>query len=170
MLTTDTRDHRALHQVLSMLAKTGVIPHATPSLDATRQATGIALREAVLAEVPAFSNSGNPEILPSLNVHIAEHIQEIRRLLSGGEVGDFEFVRTHAHRRAEQRFPLDATLHAYRCGHRILSRWLRDAAIATGPGSIERAVAAVADFAIEYHCCPVYGRSIARKSVVHKGL
>ncbi len=133
-----------------MLAKTGVIPHATPSLDATRQATGIALREAVLAEVPAFSNSGNPEILPSLNVHIAEHIQEIRRLLSGGEVGDFEFVRTHAHRRAKQRFPLDATLHAYRCGHRILSRWLRDAAIATGPGSIERAVAAVADFAIEY--------------------
>jgi hypothetical protein len=47
-------------------------------------------------------------------------------------------------------FPLEATLHAYRCGHRILSHWLRDAAIAIGPKSGEKAVSAVADFAIEY--------------------
>ena len=44
----------------------------------------------------------------------------------------------------------EATLHAYRCGHRILSRWLRDAAIAANPESLEQAVSAVADFAIEY--------------------
>ena len=114
------------------------------------QVTGRALREAVLAEIPAFTLSGNPEILPSLDAHIAEHIQEIRRLFGGGEIGEFEFVRTFAHHRAEQRFPLDAILRAYRCGHRILSRWLRDAAIATCPASIELAASEVADFAIEY--------------------
>ncbi len=108
------------------------------------------MREAVLAEVPAFSTSGNPEILPSLAVHAGEHMQELRRLASGGEVDDFAFVKLHAQRRAEQFFPLEAILHAYRCGHRILSRWLRDAAIAHQPENVESAIAAVADFSIEY--------------------
>ena len=143
-------DHRALREALSLVAKTGVVPHAAPSLDAGMQRVASALREAVLAEIPAFSTSGNPEILPSLDAHANEHIQEIRRLFDGGDVGEFEFVRAHAHRRAEQHFPLDAILHAYRCGHRILSRWLRDAAIAAHPRSVEGAVSAVADFAIEY--------------------
>ena len=139
-----------LRQVLSLVAKTGIVPHAAPSLDAGMQRAAARLRAAVVAEIPAFSTSGNPEILPSLDAHADAHIQEIRRLFDGGAIGDFEFVRTHAHRRAEQRFPLDAILHAYRCGHRILSRWLRDAAIAARPVSVESAVSAVADFAIEY--------------------
>jgi DNA-binding transcriptional ArsR family regulator len=50
------------------------------------------------------------------------------RLLRGGPVGDFDFVREHARRRAEQRFPLEATLHTYRCAHKVFSRWLREAA------------------------------------------
>ena len=150
MSAADALDHRGLRQVLWLLAETGVIPHAAPLLDTSSEAAAKALREAVLAEVPAFSITGNPEILPSLDVHAGEHVQEIRRLFGGGEVGDFEFVRTHAHRRAEQRFPLEGTLHAYRCGHRILSRWLRDAAVATTPAGIDKAVSAVADFAIEY--------------------
>ena len=61
-----------------------------------------------------------------------------------------QFVRAHAQRRAEQYFPLEAILHAYRCGHRILSHWLRDAVVAAQPASIENAISAVADFAIEY--------------------
>ena len=64
--------------------------------------------------------------------------------------GDFAFVTAHAHRRAEQRFPLEATLHAYRVAHRVLSHWLREAAIAAGPKNLEQAVSAVADFSIEY--------------------
>jgi len=143
-------DHRALRNALTVLAKSGVIPRAAPLLGTSEQATMGALRKAVLAEVPAFSNSGNPEILPSLSAHTGEHIQEIRRLFGGGAVGDFEFLTTHAHRRAEQRFPLDAILHAYRCGHRILSHWLRDAAVAAVPKGIETSVTAVADFSIEY--------------------
>jgi hypothetical protein len=135
---------------LSVLADSGVVPCAAPSLEQSQLDTDTAIRKAVLAEVQAFSGSGNPEILPELNAHIEEHTQEIRRLFSGGEIGDFAFLRSHAHRRAEQRFPLDATLHVYRCAHKILALWLRNATIATGPRNIELAVSAVADFAIEY--------------------
>ena len=47
-------------------------------------------------------------------------------------------------------FPLEISLHAYRCGHRVLSQWLRAAVTATLTAGIEQAVAAVADFSIEY--------------------
>jgi len=143
-------EHRALRETSSRLAGNGVVRNAGPSLDAGMEKVSAALREAVLAEVPEFSASGNPEILPSLATHADEHIQEIRRLFGGGEIGDFQFVRTHAQRRAEQYFPLEAILHAYRCGHRILSYWLRDAVVAPKPAGIENAISAVADFAIEY--------------------
>jgi hypothetical protein len=143
-------EHRSLGQVLRRLAALGVTPEAGAALDASMPDVGTALRQAVLAEVPAFSASGNPDILPELGRHGGAHIEEIRRLFGGGELGDCEFVKVHAHRRAEQRFPLEAMLHAYRCGHRILSRWLRDAAIATAPESLDMAISAVADFAIEY--------------------
>jgi PucR C-terminal helix-turn-helix domain/GGDEF-like domain len=139
-----------LGQIVARLAVTGVIPEAAAALDATLGATADALRDAVLAEIPAFSVSGNPEILPGLAQHGAEHVGELRRLFGGGEIGDFEFVKSHARRRAEQRFPLEATLHAHRCGHRVFSHWLRDAAIAAAPRNLEPAVSAVADFAIEY--------------------
>jgi hypothetical protein len=135
---------------VSRLARSGAVRGTGPALDAGIDRVAAALREAVLAEVPAFSASANPEILPSLAAHAGEHIREIRKLFGGGEIGNFEFVRTHAQRRAEQYFPLEAILHAYRCGHRILSHWLRDAVVATQPASVENAISAVADFALEY--------------------
>jgi hypothetical protein len=135
---------------LERLAETGIIPAAIESLDHGLPKMNASLRDAVLAEVPAFSHSGNPDIVPELTQHASEHVDEIRRLFAGGNVGDFAFVATHAHRRAAQRFPLEAILHAYRCGHRILSRWMRDAALAADCASVEEAISAVADFAIEY--------------------
>jgi sugar diacid utilization regulator len=140
----------SLQQILALLKETGVIPRAAAILEDSLQQEGLALRDAVLAEVPAFSVSGNPNILPELEQHVQEHLREILRLFGGGEVGEFEFIITHAHRRAEQRFPLEATLHAYRCGHKIVSRWLREAALATRPKNIEQVLSAIADFAIEY--------------------
>lgn len=139
-----------LQQILTMLVEIGVIPRAAAALQSRLPEAGSALRTAVLAEIPAFSASGNPEILPGLDQHAKENMQEIQRLFDGGDVSEFEFIKTHAHLRAEQRFPLEATLHGYRCGHRILSRWLRDAALATQPSNVEKAVSAVHDFAIEY--------------------
>jgi len=143
-------DRDTLIQALALLRELGVVPQAAASLRRRRPEAGQLLRKTVIGEIPAFSASANPQILPDLNRHAGEHLEEIVRLFSAGEVGDFEFVRSHAQRRAEQRFPLEATLHAYRCGHKVLSRWMREAATEVAPTQLERAVAAVADFAIEY--------------------
>ncbi|MFO1185927.1 MAG: helix-turn-helix domain-containing protein [Bauldia sp.] len=139
-----------LGEVLAVLKDTGVVPGAGAALDAAISGVAAKLREAVLAEIPAYGASGNPDVLPGLARHAGEHIAEIRRLFAGEAVGDFAFVREHVRLRAEQRFPLEAILHAYRSGHRILSRWLWEAAVAVGPKDLERALAAVADFAIAY--------------------
>ncbi len=150
MTALDKRQIGSLHQVLAALAKVGVVPNAAIALDASMQHAGSRLHDAVLAEIPAFRASGNPEILRGLDQHVGEHVREVHRLFSGGKVGDFAFVRAHAQLRAGQRFPLEAMLHAYRCGHRIVSHWLRDAAVASNPRNLEKAVSAVADFAMEY--------------------
>ena len=140
----------ALRQVLERLAAAWVIPHAARALEGSMKSVGAELRKAVLAEIPAFTSSGNPDIMPGLDQHARDHLDEILRLFSGGAAGGLAFVTEHAHRRAEQRFPLEATLHAYRVAHRVLSHWLREAAIAAGPKNLELAVSAVADFSIEY--------------------
>lgn len=140
----------ALRRALARLAAVGVVPAAAEAMDSAAPATANALREAVLKEVPEFANSGNPDVLPEMARHAEDHMRELRRLVGGGEVGDLAFAREHAHRRAEQRFPLEFVLHAYRCGHRILSHWIRDAANAAMSGAGEDAQAAIADFALEY--------------------
>ncbi len=150
LIAPDRDDRRALRLVLSRLKASGVIPSVTASLDAGMAKAGRALRAAILARVPAYRHSGNPEVLPGLDTHLGEHMREIRRLFGGGQDGDFDFVRSQAHRRAEQRFPLDAILHAYRCGHQVLAQWLRDAAVATFSGNSDLIGAELADFAIEY--------------------
>ncbi len=139
-----------LRRAIASLREAGVVPRVAAALDVRLGEIGRQLREAVIAEIAAFSESGNPAVLPDLERHALEHIEELRRLLRGGAVGDFEFVRVHAHRRAEQHFPLEATLHAYRCGHKVLSHWIREAAMALEPANVEQVLSAVADFAIEY--------------------
>lgn len=114
------------------------------------------LSATVLAQIPAYTQSRNPDVLAQLARHGPQHTAEIVRLLDGGPVGDFGFVREHARLRASQHFPLESVLHAYRCGHKVFARRLRDAALASaepGPGSAEATqslVAALADFALEY--------------------
>jgi hypothetical protein len=160
-----TRQDNHLRQILSLLIEMSVIPHAANALENSMPTATGRLRDEVLAEIPAFSTSGNPEILPGLDQHVAEHVQEIQRLFAGGKIGEFEFIKAHARRRAEQRFPLEAILHAYRCGHRTLSLWLREAALAIGPKNVEQAVSAVADFAIEY--TNIISSIIASEYVAH---
>lgn len=106
----------------------------------------------VLAEIPAFSESRDQATMQALTAHGPKHLLEIARLLEGGVVGDFGFVRDHARLRAEHRFPLEAVLHAYRCGHKVFSRWLREAALVStaAPDMARDSVALVADFALEY--------------------
>ena len=110
-----------------------------------------ALCEGVVREVAAFRDSANPDILPELQAHIGELLAVACRLLAG-EPGDLSFAERHAERRAEQKFPLDAVLQAYRTVHRLLANLVRDAALAAADehAQVPRVVAAAAEFAGEY--------------------
>ncbi|MFN0299027.1 MAG: PucR family transcriptional regulator [Burkholderiales bacterium] len=150
MATSSFDQGAALAQSLAALAKLRVVPRIAASLD--KQVTELArqMRETIVTEIPAFTASGNPDVLPDLDRHTGEHIAELRRLLGGGAIRDFEFVRTHARRRADQRFPLEATLHAYRCAHKVLLPCIRDAACATKSRGRDEILAAVAEFSLAY--------------------
>ena len=139
----------AIEHAMSRLAELRVIPRITPALGRSARRAAQALRNAVVAEVPAFATSGNPEIMPGLERLATQQVGEIRSMLKRGKLSDFVFVRGHSQQLAEQRFPLDAMLHAYRCGHWVIAHWLRDAIDARGLKS-SAAIAALADFAIEY--------------------
>lgn len=149
-MTDPSRDTTVLRHALAELAKARVVPRIAALLDQRRAEVRRLLGRAVIEEVAAYSASGNPDILPELDRHASDNIDEICRLLRGEPLGRFDFITAQAHRRAEQRFPLEATLHAYRCGHRVVSHWIRDAVVALRPRALDRAVSAVADFAIEY--------------------
>lgn len=150
MAPTDALSLGNLRTSLARLRQNGVIPAVATALGEEIDATAGSLVDFVLGEIPSFSESANPDVRPELRSHAQEHVNEIYRLLAGGSPGDFPFVRAHAERRAEQRFPLEATLHAYRCGHRVISKWIRDAAIEVLGNSSGRVVSDVADFAIDY--------------------
>ncbi len=112
-----------------------------------------ALGEIVLSQISAFTESRNPEVIPEIRAHAAAHTAELLRLLGGGKLASFEFVRAHARRRASQHFPLEAMLHAYRCGHKYYSKVLRSAVlgnISATQGDTQDLIAAIADFSIEY--------------------
>lgn len=100
---------------------------------------------AVLAQVPAFLQSRNPQLRPELSGHCREIVSELLRLLAAGRAADLAFARDFAGRRAEQHFPLEAMLEAYHCGGRVLAAWLdegSDAAAAAALAHIGREFAA----------------------------
>ena len=143
-------DPEPLRLAQRRLLEIGAAPASVSSLQRTSQAAAEAVCNEVLAEVRAFSDTQNPEAVPQLKAHAREHVDEIVRLFEGAPVGEFAFVSAHAQRRAEQHFPLEVTLHSYRCGLRVLSQWMRDAALTTKPRNADAVVSAIVDFAIEY--------------------
>ena len=142
----------ALEDARRVLRDAPLRPAALRFLQKTAAAASEEWNQRVIADIPAFTESRNPHALPSLASHCSQHVDEIQRLVGGGAIGDFGFVRQHARLTAEQRFPLEVTLHAYRCGSKIFSRWMRDATSAAASSSkrAQQAMAAVSDFAIEY--------------------
>lgn len=143
-------ESEALGLSLAALVRTGIVPRAGRLLAKSAAEAALTLRDAILAEEPAFRASGNPELLPEVGRHVQAQIAELTRLFGGGAPGDLTFVRELSRALAEQHFPLEAFLHSYRLGHRVLARWLRDAALAAKPERIDAAISAVADFAIAY--------------------
>jgi hypothetical protein len=146
------RDDTTLRGALARLESAAVVPAVAGRLATTADRVADSVYESVLDAAPAYAESGNPDVLPELKTHLHAHVAEVCRLLGGGLPGDFEFVRAHARRRAEQKFPLDAILQAYRVLHKSLSEWVRDAAleVADESAQLRRVVAAVTDFTIEY--------------------
>lgn len=142
-------EHEALQRSLTQLRRLGAIPAAARALERRMAAAGSALRATVIREVPALGSTA-AGVQQERDRHAEAHLREICRLLGGGKTGDFEFVREHARGRAEQRFPLEAMLHAYRCGHQVLSRWVRTAVLAVKAGPQSQSISAAADFGIEY--------------------
>ncbi len=147
--------NQSLERQLERLAELGVVGAITGELDRTRTLVSVALGRSTMAEIPQFGASGNPDVVPELKAHAERHIGTMRDMIATGRVGDFGFVRAHAAVRAVQRFPLEASLHGYRLGHRLIARWIRDAATTTlaDAGNLTEIVEAIADFAIEYTDC-----------------
>lgn len=145
-------DFDNLRATLTALTGHGVVPGVAAALQARRDTFVRELILAVSSEVPAYTESGNPELIPELEVHVGGIVDKACQLLAGERIGALDFVTEHARRRAAQKFPLDAVLHAYRCVHRNLSRWVRDAALESAAESaqVRRVVAAVTDFTVEY--------------------
>ena len=106
----------------------------------------------VRRDIGAFDASGNPDVLPELRQHLADLVAGICGLLGDRGSLDFDFAKQHAERRAQQRFPLEALLHTYRCSHRVIAPWIRDAALAAAiaPAARTEIGAAAGDFALEY--------------------
>jgi len=143
-------NHAALRKSLARLKRVGVIPGAALALEKRLPSATRAVRDAILTQVPTLSGSASSEIRSEWQLHNGEHLREILRLLADGDVGDFDFVRKHARVCAEQQFPLEAALHAYRCSQQHHSRWIRTAAAAVAPRSPGSVVSAITDFGAEY--------------------
>jgi len=145
-------DTRPLRDSIAALRTLGVVPAVAGPLHLAADAVSDAIAARVVADIDAFSGSANPDVLPELRQHLADLAAEICHLLSAGRPGDFALVRQYAQRRAQQRFPLEASLHTYRSAHRIISEWIRDAALDVADPTVQvrRVVAAAADFAIEF--------------------
>lgn len=143
---------KSLTEALEKLRSSPLIPAAVAHLADHAAAVNDELDETIVAQIAAFSESSNPDVLPKLAEHGSHHTRELVELLGGRRVGDFEFVREYARWHAENRFPLEPILHAYRCSHKVLSRRMREAVLAAASptGETQQAVADVADLAIEY--------------------
>ncbi|MEM7277716.1 MAG: helix-turn-helix domain-containing protein [Pseudomonadota bacterium] len=150
-MSTDSQN-TDLQGAIATLRASGVIPQVASVLQAEGPGFSAGLLDQVMEEVPAYSSSSNPDIRPELAAHLAEHVDEVCGLLAGDSASGFGFIRTHAQRRAQQKFPLDAILQAYGTLHKALSHWVRDAALKTANTSahVRRVVAAVTDFTIAY--------------------
>ena len=151
-MVSSTQSLAKTHQQLRGYA---LLSSVASLLDANRCKITQEMGETVRERVDAFEISANPDVLPQMATHAAQHTAELARLLRGEKIGNFEFVREHARLRAEQRFPLEATLHAYRCGHRTYQSWMRralDELVRIQPSSQipSDIYALLADFSLEY--------------------
>ena len=145
-----TAEDAGLLRALAALFHLGLAKRVAAALDPVSETLARQLCQVMVDQVPAFSTSGNPELLPDFERHTQAHVAELRRLLGGAGAPDLAFVRAHARRRAAQRFPLEALLQAYRRLPAVLSIWVRSGTVAAGARNREPGLAAMDALGAEY--------------------
>jgi hypothetical protein len=118
--------HQALSDSLRQVSRSTTMKAAIERISTHKSDVAEQISHTVRSEVSQFSQSRNPDLLPEMAFHAKEYVSEMVRLVQGRGLAnfDFSFVQHHARRRAEQHFPLEAMLLAYRCGTKVLLRWL----------------------------------------------
>lgn len=138
----------SLNAVLARLRASGTAARLARTLKRRRGALQAELAQTVLDEIDAFSQTRNPQVSAELAIHCGDHVDAMIQLIESGEAHDLGFVASNARRRAEQHFPLEALLHAYRCGQKVFTRSFRGASEDV-PLTTDR-LEAVIDLTIEY--------------------
>ena len=118
---------RQITRALQPILKSHPDGRKTQVLSGRHRELAALVYDAITEAIPAFSASRHPDTLKSLAREVDEHIEEIARLLGGGVVRELSFVTGHAVQRANQRFPLEPVLHAYRVAQKVIVPWLHDA-------------------------------------------
>lgn len=108
------------------------------------------LREAIVSSIPEFDAPASDQLRIDVETHASNHVDELHRLLAGGTVREFEFVRDFARRQAAQRFPIEAALQAYRCMLPALQAGVVDGLEAPRPRDRQRGRDVAAALVSEY--------------------
>ena len=140
----------SLADALKALRETSAIDRAGSTAIDDKNAISARLQDSVIAEVTAFSDSSNPEILPLLRQHLSELTAEILELLCGQPLSEQEFVRDFARRAAEQYFPLEPLLHVYRICTKTLLLELTARLLKTDQRNQARIIQPITHFLLEF--------------------
>lgn len=143
-------EHAGIERSLSALARFGVPSRTSLPLSRWSGEWSRQVCESLAAAVPVSWAQATQEARAELERHVGEHIAELSRLLGGGAVGEFEFVRAAARRLAAQRLSIEVTLQAFRCMAPVLLGGLRAVAVSARSRKREQAATALADLLNEY--------------------
>ena len=139
-----------LAQARDALVKVGPPKRAIAALNRRGEEPVRALLEQLATTTPAFADSRSAALRVDLQRAAQEHMAELVRLLGGGALGDFGFVRAQARRHAVQRLPIEAMLQMLRCMQAGATSWLGAALKKTRLDGSGRTLAACMDLVQQY--------------------
>ena len=143
MVTHESNADRALLESLGRLQAITTVASGVSAIQDRAEEVTVGLIEAIVRDVGAFSDTANPKILPLLEQHAAELVTEYLALLGGQSPQSPTFVERFASEAAEQYFPLEALLHAYRVTMRELLRVTTAALMPANQGNGTEIITAV---------------------------
>ena len=142
----------SFESTITSLRKHNSIKKISQALSETEEAQSTSLLQTITDDIEAFTESRNPDVVRILEDEVRQLTNELVRLVGGGKLDNFEFVKSFGHRRAEQRFPLETMLHAFRICQKAYIQWLRECITSTIRSSRtqQQITTTATDFIIEY--------------------